>query len=174
MKHFFQVIVGIIVIFAFQCHSSGAEYVKIAVVDIEEFQKESHAFQKTRELLKKKLESLQKKLDEEKEKLLKLEEEFKRQIGILSPETKENKKKELDKKRRYYKYLYTELSQEMKYAEIEAKRKVGKKLERVVTEIGKREGYEFIFERRVVGLIYYDDSIDITDEVTKLYDKIEQ
>jgi len=172
MRYFFPSILGIIIILAFQCHSLGAEYGKTAVVDIKEFQKNSRAFQKTREILKNKFETLQKKLDEEKRKLLKIEEEFQKQSMMLSLDAQEDKQKELEKKRRYYKYLYEDLAQEMKDAEIEATKKVGKELEKIVTEIGKKEGYILILERRTVGLIYYDDSIDITDQVTKLYDKM--
>lgn len=174
MKYLFPSIMGIIIILAFQCDSLGADSGKTAVVDIKEFQKNSRAFQKTRQILKKKFENLQRRLDEEKRKLLNIEEEFKKQSMMLSLDAQEDKKRELEKKRRYYKYLYEDLSQEMKDAEIEATKKVGKELEKVVTEIGKREGYIFILERRTVGLIYYDDSIDITNQVTQAYDKMKQ
>ena len=174
MKYFFPSILGIILIFALQSNSLGAEYGKTAVVDIQKFQKNSRAFQKTRQALKKKFDALQKKLSEEKRKMLKLEEEFKKQSMMLSLDAQEDKKRALDKQRRYYKYFYEDLSQEMKGAEIEATKKVGKELEKVVEEIGKREGYIIILEKRTVGLIYYDDSIDITNQVTQAYDKMKQ
>ena len=174
MRYFFPCILGIVIILAFQCHSLGAEYGKIGVVDIQDFQKNSQAFQKTKEILKKKFETLQKKLDEEKKKLVKIEEEFQKQSMMLSLDAQEDKKRELEKKRRYYKYLYEDLSQEMKDAEIEATKKVGKELEKIVMELGKKEGYTLILEKRTVGLIYFEDSIDITDKVTKLYDVMKQ
>ncbi|MBW1888283.1 MAG: OmpH family outer membrane protein, partial [Deltaproteobacteria bacterium] len=86
----------------------------------------------------------------------------------------EDKKRALDKQRRYYKYIYEDLSQEMKNSEIEATKKVGKELEKIVTKIGKEEGYIIILEKRTVGLIYYDDSIDITNQVIQTYDKMKQ
>ena len=174
MKYFFPSILGIMLILALQCNSLGAEHGKIAVVDIQQFQKNSLAFQKTRQVLKKKFETLQKKLDEEKRKLLQLEEELKKQSMMLSLDAQEDKKRALDKQRRYYKYLYDDLSDEMKDTEIEATKKVGKELEKVVSKIGKEEGYIIILEKRTVGLIYYEDAIDITDQVTRAYDKMKQ
>ncbi len=174
MKYFFPSILGIILIFVLQCNSLGAEYGKTAVVDIQQFQKNSQAFQKTRQALKKKFEALQKTLDEEKRKLLKIEEAFKKQSMMLSLDAQEDKKRALDKQRRYYKYIYEDLSQEMKNSEIEATKKVGKELEKIVTKIGKEEGYIIILEKRTVGLIYYDDSIDITNQVIQAYDKMKQ
>lgn len=174
MKYFLPSILAIILTFAVHFNSLGAEYGKTAVVDIQQFQKNSRAFQKTRQKLKEKFDALQKKLDEEKNKLLKLEEEFKKQSMMLSLDAQEDKKRALDKQRRYYKYLYEDLSQEMKDSEIEATKKVGKELEKIVEKIGKEEGYIIILEKRTVGLIYYDDSIDITNQVTKAYDKVKQ
>ena len=174
MKYFCTTILGIILVFALQCNSLGAEHGKIAVVDIQQFQKNSLAFQKTRQELKKKFDALQKKLDEEKKKLMKLEEDFKKQSMMLSLDAQEDKKRALDKQRRYYKYLYEDLSDEMKASEMEATKKIGKELEKVVSKIGKEEGYIVILEKRTVGLIYYDDAIDITDRVTQAYDKMKQ
>jgi len=174
MKYFFPSIVGIILILAIQCDSLGAEYGKTAVVDIQQFQKNSQAFQKTRQELKKKFDALQKKLDDEKSKLFKLEEDFKKQSMMLSLDAQEDKKRALEKQRRYYKYLYEDLAQEMKDSEIEATKRVGKELEKVVDAIGKKEGYILILEKRTVGLIYYDDSIDITTQVTQAYDKMKK
>jgi len=80
----------------------------------------------------------------------------------------------LEKKKRHYKYLVEEFTREMKDAELEATRRVGKEVEKVVMEIGKREGYLMIIERRMAGLLYFDDTHDITEEVIKAYDQMEQ
>ena len=88
----------------------GAD-IKIGIVDIAEFQEKSVAFQKIRGQLKGKFEALQKKLEDEKNALMKLEEDFRKQNMMLSLEAKDDKKRELDKKRRYYKYLYEDLSE---------------------------------------------------------------
>jgi len=115
---------------------------------------------------------MQKKLDEEKNALLELEQDFKKQSMMLSLDAQEDKKRELEKKTRYYKYLYEDFTQDMKDAEMEATKSVGKELEKVVQKIAEKDAYTLILERRTVGLIFYDDAIDITDQVTKAYDKM--
>ncbi len=60
----------------------------------------------------------------------------------------------------------------MKEEEKEATKKVGKDLEKILEKMALDKGYILILERRTIGLIYYAHAIDITDEVTKAYDKM--
>jgi outer membrane protein len=149
---------------------SSAQGPKIGVLDTKEFQEKSIGFKKIREELRGKFEALQQKLETEKNALMKLEEEFRKQSMMLSLDAKGDKRNELDKKRRYYKYLYEDLTEQMKNAERSAARRILKELEGVVKEIALQEGYTLILERGVPGLIYASDAINITDQVIKAYD----
>jgi outer membrane protein len=91
---------------------------------------------------------------------------------MLSLDAKEDKRRDMDKKRRYYQYLYEDLTQEMKNAEMEATKQVTKELEKVVDKLGKSEGYKLILERKAVGIIYFDDAIDMTNRVIDAYDRM--
>jgi outer membrane protein len=157
-----------------QAAQAASPAVKIGVVDLQKFQKNSKAFQKTGSVVKKKFDEMQSKLDQERDALSKLEEEFKKQSAMLSLDAQEDKKKEVEKKRRHYKYLYDEFTQEMKDTEVEAIKKIMQELEKVVSKMAEKEAYTLILERRVLGLIYYNDAIDITDRVTEAYDKSKQ
>jgi len=156
--------------FLFQGIALGAGPLKIAVVDMNQLQQKSTSFKKVRADLEKKLKGMQQKLDAEKNALLKLEEDFKKQSMMLSLDAQEDKKNELERKRRYYKYLYEDFSIEMKNAEQNAKEKIGKELNDILKKIAERDAYTIIFERRTIGLLFYDDAIDITDQVVKAYD----
>jgi outer membrane protein len=158
----------------FQGHIAAAADVKFAVVDIQKFQEGSVAFQKVRAEIKARFEALQEKLDREREALMKLDEELKKQSMMLSLDAQEDKQRELEKKRRYYKYLQEDFSQEIKALEVDAIKKTMKELETVVKDIAKKEGYTLILERRTLGLMYYDPSVDITDKVIKGYDEAKQ
>jgi outer membrane protein len=59
----------------------------------------------------------------------------------------------------------------MKDTEVEAIKKVMQELEKIVAKMAEKEGYTLILEKRVLGLIYYNEAIDITDRVTEAYDK---
>lgn len=174
MKRFICLIVGVVLMLAFQQHALGASTAKFGVVDIEKFQEESKAFQKIRAGLKEKFESLQKQLDEKKAELVKIEAELKKQSMMLSLDAKEDKKKELERKRRHYKYLADDFTEEMKEAQLDARRDLAKELEKVVEKIGKQEGFTMIFERRTLGLVYYNKALDITDKIIKAYDATEK
>lgn len=174
MKHFFLLILGMSIMFCFQYSALGAEPLKIGVVDIQKFQNKSMAVQKAKAILKRKFSAKQKRLDKEKNELRKIEEEFKKQGMMLSLDAKEDKKREVEKKRRFYKYFFEDLSQEMKDDEVETTKKIGKDLEKIVIKVGKKEGYTLILEKRTLGLLFYSDAIDITDQVTKAYDRMKQ
>lgn len=157
----------------FFCSQEGpawAQNVKIGVLNMKRLQQNSVKFQKIREELKAKYNSLQKKLDAEREQISKIEEDLQKQSMMLSLDAKEGKEMELGKKTRHYKYMYEEITQEMKNSEYEATKKVGKEIEKIVEKIAQAEGYTIILEEGTMGMIYYDNAIDITDRVTKAYD----
>ncbi len=172
MKHVFRLFLGMLILFVFQYNVLAAEQYKIRVVDMQKFQTKSKSFQRAAATLREKLNTKQKRLDEEKRKIIKMEEEIQKQSMVLSLDAREDKTRELAKKKRYYKYLFEDFKQDVKNAEIEATRRVSKELEKVVQGIADKEGYMFIFEKRTIGLIYYDDSLDITDQVIKAYDEL--
>ena len=155
-------------------HCAWAQGAKIGVLNMKRLQQNAVRFQAIRENLKKKYNTLQKKLDAERAQIAKIEEELQKQSMMLSLDAKEDKEMELGKRTRHYKYMYGEVTQEMKDAEFEATRKVGKEIEKIVEKLAHKESYTLILEQGAVGLIYYNDAIDITDRVTKAYDNQKQ
>jgi outer membrane protein len=171
MKGLIYVFLGLFTMVFLQPAPLAAQNVKVGVVDLQKFQKNSKAFQKASLGVKKKFDDMQQKLNDERTALSKLDDEFKKQSMMLSLDAQEDKKKELDKKQRQFKFMYDEYSQEMKDTEMEAIKRVMKDLEKVVEVIGQKEGYTIILERRTLGLLYFNNTIDLTDRVTDAYDK---
>ena len=171
MKHGIKLLLGCFLILCFQQNVLASESFKIGMVDMERFQGESTAFQKIRNKLKERFKELKEKLNKEEKELREIEEALKKQSMMLSFEAKEDKKREMERKKRHYKYLFEEFSQQMKDAEMEATRSVGKEIEKVVQDIGKRDGYVMIIDKRTVGLLYFDEKNEITDEVIRMYDQ---
>jgi len=174
MKKKFSILLGAMFLFSVIYTAAFAGDVKIAVLDMKRLQQHSANFQRIKEELKKKYNAFQKKLDVERQQIEKLEKDLQKQSMMLSLDAKENKEMELGKLTRHYKYMVGEVTQEMKDAEFEATRKVGREIEKVVEKIGKQEGYTVILEQGTMGLIYYNDTIDITAQVIKAYDKMKQ
>jgi outer membrane protein len=171
MKGLICVLLGLLAVVFLQPAPLAAQNVKVGVVDLQKFQKNSKAFQRASLVVKKKFDEMQQKLNDEKNALGKLEDELKKQSMMLSLDAQEDKKREFEKKQRQFKFMYDEYSQEMKETEMEAIKKVMKDLEKVVEEMGKKEGYTIILERRTLGLLYFNNTIDLTDRVTEAYDK---
>jgi outer membrane protein len=170
MKSMRGCILAICFFFILQGVALGAGPVKIAVVDMNRLQHKSASFKKVRGTLEKRVKTMQQKLDAEKNALLKMEEDFKKQSMMLSLDAQEEKKAALEKKRRYYKYLYEDFTIEMQNLEKNAKVRIGKELNDILKKIAQDQGLSIIFERRTIGLLFYDDVIDITDQVVKAYD----
>ena len=150
----------------------GANQVKIGVVDMQAFQQNSRAFQRIRAKLKNQFDAMQEKIKEEQNALRKLEEDYKKQSMMLSLDAKEDKRREVEKKRRYIKYLSEDFSFEIKNAEKEATQNLLQELGKILEKIGKEQGYLLILERSTLGLLYYRDAIEMTDQVVKAYDKL--
>jgi outer membrane protein len=171
MKGLICVVLTLLTVVFLQPAPLQAQAVKIGVVDLQKLQKNSKAFQKASVGVKKKFDDMQQKLNDERNALAKLDEEIKKQSMMLSLDAQEDKKRELDKKQRQFKFMYDEFTQEMKDTEIDAIKKVMKELEKIVEEMGKKEGYTIILERRTLGLLYFNNAVDLTDRVTDAYDK---
>ena len=172
MGHVFRLFLGMLILSVFQYNAHAADPYKIRVVDMQKFQSMSKSFQRAGALLREKLNTRQKTLDEEKRKIDQMEEELRKQSMMLTLDAREDKTREVAKQKRYYKYLYEEFKQEVKDAEIDATKRVSKELEKVVQIIAEKEGYMLIFDKRTIGLMYYDDSLDITEKVIKAYDEL--
>ena len=172
MKGLIGVLLGLLTMVFLQPAPLAAQNVKVGVVDLQKFQKNSKAFQKASVGVKKKFDDMQQKLSDERNTVAKLDEELKKQSMMLSLDAQDDKKRELEKKQRQFKFMYDEFSQEMKDTEMEAIKKVMKELEKIVEKIGEKEGYTIILERRTLGLLYFNNTIDLTDRVTDAYDKL--
>ena len=172
MRKRFLVLIGCAAIFFFCIQTAQADAVKVGVLNMKTLQQNSLAFQKVRDGLKKKFDALQKKLDGEKAQIQKLQEDLQKQSMMLSLDARSDKQREMEQRTRHYNYVYGEVTQEMKEAEADATRKVGSEIEKVVEKIAEKEKYTIILEAGAVGLVYYNNAIDITDQVTKAYDQV--
>jgi outer membrane protein len=59
----------------------------------------------------------------------------------------------------------------MRKAEDDAKKRLLKELGDVVDDIGKKGNFTLIFEKRSGGIMYFNNTLDVTDEVIAAYDR---
>jgi outer membrane protein len=169
MKRYLSTIIVILALSAFPLTNFAEASEKIGVLDLQRCFTESLEGKKIIQELKKKKEDLQKKFDKKQSAFLQLQEELKKQSMMLSADARMSKEREFERMRRELKYTYDDLINEMRQAEIEAKKVIFKEMDKVIKEIGKKGDYFLIMERRAGGIMYYGKAVDITDEVIKAY-----
>lgn len=134
--------------------------------------KESKQGQKIFEALKNKKETLQRKLDKKQKELLELRKELEKQSMMLSMDAQEDKKKGIERKARELEYFFKDLNEEMMRAQEKEKKKIFNELKDIIEKIGSEEKYALIMERRAGGVLYFDESKEITEQVIKAYDEL--
>ena len=166
--------VVIVAVCLFPFSASGSDPLKIGVVDLQKCMAGSVEGKRVFEELKKKKDVMQKKLDNRQNALLQLKEKIEKQSVMLSPDARENQQKDFERQRREFKYIYDDLSNEMRKAEAETMKKMLKELGKIVSSVGEKGNYDLILERTNSAVVYLNNAFDITDKVTKAYNDIQQ
>ena len=167
LVHFFIIITFII-------PSYGADVTKIAIVDTQKVLDKSLLGKKMKNELEKFRANYAADLEAKGKEIQKLQNEVK----ILSSSEKTSSvanKEEFDKKTRMLKIKIYDIKQlDEKYGndfrkeEIKKFKYTIKIIQEIMDEIGKKEGYLLIKNKR--GVVYFPEDIDITDKVIKLLD----
>ena len=150
------------------------DFHRVGLIDLQRCLKESKEGQKIFQILKKKKDNLQRQLDARQKELLELQKELEKQTMMLSMDAKEDKKKTIDRKTRELNYLLKDSNEEMLRAQEKEKKRIFKELGKVIEKIGSEGNYTLIMEKRAGGVLYYSESIDITDQIIKAYDQVHE
>jgi len=102
--------------------------------------------------------------------IAKMKEELESQGMMLSPEKRQEKENDYQKKVRDFKIFVSDSEKEMKTLQGEFLKKMLKDLEVVTEKFGKDNHFQLLLEKRS-GIIYADQAYDVSDELIKAYDK---
>ena len=170
MRNYIMMMLTIVFsVFFFVTFSYGADVAKIGIVDFQKILEKSDAGKKaTIEINKrgKQMENdLKKKGDEIDAKKKKLE----REALVMSKEMRDEKEREIRININDFKSLKTKYMNDFKQQEAKYVRDIQKQVLELVTEMGKKDGFLIIFEKREAGVLYAPDAIDITDKLIQRY-----
>ncbi|NPA49339.1 MAG: OmpH family outer membrane protein [Thermodesulfobacteria bacterium] len=154
--------------------STASAEVKIAVIDLQAVVRKSEAGQEALKKLQAKFEVLRQHLKAKEEELRKFKEELEKKAPLLSPDIRQQKEREYQKMLREYQAQREDAQFEMKQAEEKALQPIMKDLEKIVKEMAQKEGYDLILEKRMPGVYWTSERIEITDHVVKLYNNYYQ
>jgi outer membrane protein len=151
--------------------SVAADALKIGVMDFKEILEVSEAGKKARDEIQKEGQKMETDFKAKTDEIGKLESQIERESMVMSKEKREEKIREMRIKKNDIKTLRAQYMEELRVLETRIIGRIEKEVATLVRELGKSGKYTYILDRRIGGVIYYNDAIDITDKIIEAYDK---
>ena len=149
---------------------------KIATVSIQKILGSSKAALEAQKILQAEVDKFQSKFKADEDGLTALKNDIEKKSAAWSEEVRAEKEREYQKKLRDYGLKTEDAKLEMQQLEKRHMEPILKHLNDIIAEIGKKNGYTLILEntmkglRNRTGLLYADDTLDISDQVQKELD----
>lgn len=143
--------------------------VKIGVIDFQRVLKESKAGKAAQAEIKQKAEQLEASLQQKGNEIEDLQNQLEREALVMSQEKREEKAREIRIKINDAKSLQKKYRSDFKEFEGRLINRIQKEFFDIVGDIGKREGFTLVLEK--IGVLYAEDSVDITDKLIREYDR---
>ncbi|MFV0437173.1 MAG: OmpH family outer membrane protein [Desulfopila sp.] len=139
---------------------------KFAVMNVQRVITQCDAGKKAKTRFEARMKDLQGKFKGEQDQLVALQNDIEKKSSAWSEQKKIDKVRELQKNRRDLQDKTDDANLELKQLQEKELQPILKALEKVVTDYGKKNGYMAIFDIKG-GVIYYENSIDVTDDIIK-------
>ncbi len=152
--------------------SYGADVAKIGVVSFQKILEKSDAGKKATAEINKSGKEMEASLKTKGEEIDASKKKLEREALVMSKEMREQKEREIRISINDFKTLKNKYMADFKQHEARLVRDIQKEVLEIVTEMGKKEGFLVIFEKREAGVLYSPDTIDITDRLIQRYNSI--
>ena len=149
----------------------AADVAKIGLVDFQKVLDNSTSGKAAQAEINKKGESMEAEIKKMGEEVEALKNNLEREALVMSREAKEEKERELRIKISDLRALQNRHMKTFQETERDLVQKIQKEVMDLVREIGAKEGYQLILERRESGAVYFINSMDITDQIIAAYNK---
>ena len=156
-------------IFFFSNSSFGADVAKIGVVDFQRIFETSNAGKLAQSEINEHGKKMEADLKKKGAEIGEFQKKLEREILVISKEVREERERELRIKTNDFKFLNKKYLRKFKEIEQKIVRRIKKDVLEIVEEIGKKEGYLIVFEKRDAGVLYSPSTIDITDKLIQKY-----
>lgn len=144
---------------------------KIGFIDMRGVMTKCEAGKKAFGKLDAQFKAIKKDLEGKQTALLSMREEIQKQSLALSQEAKKDKQAQYQKKVVEYQQSYQKYQAEVRKAEQDLSKPLIDKLVSLVQTYGKSHGYTAIYDVQASGVVYRDDSTDLTDVILKEMNK---
>ena len=147
------------------CLTASAE-TKIGFVDMKGVIAKSEPGSKAMEQLKTQFKDMKDNLDAQKKSLDALKDELQKQSMMLSQEAKLDKEAQYKRKVRDFQDMGQNYQRKLQQAEQNLSKPIIDKLLQVIQDYGKKNGFTAIFDKQASGLIFSQESVDLTGAIT--------
>jgi outer membrane protein len=142
----------------------------VGYVDMQRVLDESALGKKLQEQLRKQFEPKAQELGREEREIVQMQETLKRDSALMSTAQLKKKEDELKERVESFQKKAGAAQQELAKAQQEKAPGVVGPAREAVSTVAKKKGLSMVMEPRAAGLIYWDASLEITDEVIKAMD----
>ena len=156
----------------FAASSYGADVAKIGVVNFQDILEKSDAGKMATAEINKSGKEMEASLKTKGEEIDAIQKKLEREALVMSKEMREEKEREIRISINDFKTLKNKYMADFKQHEARLVRDIQKEVLEIVEEMGKKEGFLIIFEKREAGVLYSPDTIDITDQLIQRYNTI--
>ena len=161
--------VGVLSLFFLTGTSSAADVAKIGVVDFQKILEISNSGKTGQVEINKQGKQMESDLKDRGAEIEEIEKKIEKESLVMSKELRDEKQREIRIKIGDFKALQQKYMEDFKALENRIIGQIQKEVVELVQDIGKKEGYTLIVEKRTGGVVYAPLSIDITDAVLQVY-----
>jgi outer membrane protein len=147
----------------------AADAIKIGIVDLQKILESSEGGKEWREKMKKEIEVRESELKKQGSELEDLKTKLERETAALSKEARETKERDFKNKVTDFRALEKKYRNEIQEMQLKLSGEIQKDVFQIAEEIGKKDGYLLILEKREAGIFYSPKNIDITDRLIQEY-----
>lgn len=169
MKHYFLIASLVLLSWTGVAHSQTN--LKIGIVDVQHVLTQSKAGKKAKSNIESYVKKKKKELNKEEKVLDKLQKEFEKNKLTMTKDQVRKKQAQFQKKLTAYKKKAAMSSQEVEKRKRKYQSRALKELKKIVDEIAAKDGYQMLLEKNETGLLFAEESMDITEKVMKIFNK---
>lgn len=142
---------------------------KIGYVDLQRAIREVDEGRAATAVLKKDFDEKQRQLDGRRAEFEKAKADFEKQSALMNDQARRQKGAELEKKAMDLQQLFVQLQKDLSTREQEVTRGIVEKMTVLVREIAEGDGFTMVLERSDAGIVYAQQSLDLTNELVRKY-----
>jgi outer membrane protein len=148
----------------------AAAVLKIGVFDLQKIMRDSKVIQEYRRTLGKEMEPKRKLLAEKQDSIKLIEEKLKRDDKSTPPDERKRLLERHAKESKELQRIKEDFETELQKIDRELSQRALREIIEITRNFAQKEKYTLIFEKAQAGIVYSEDSFDITQKIIELYD----